>query len=95
MVDALNHLETQGLAELREAGSAEALEAWRIKYLGTKGALKSAIAGLKDVPKADKPAVGARLNEVKTALEAAFEARKATVGGDEASDPGAVGRSWM
>jgi len=35
------------------------------------------MAGLKDVPKEDKPAVGQRLNQIKAALEAAFEARRA------------------
>jgi phenylalanyl-tRNA synthetase alpha chain len=69
MLDTLNDIERRGLAELADAESAEAVEAWRIAYLGSKGRLKQAAAGLKDVPKPDKPAVGKRLNEVKTALE--------------------------
>jgi phenylalanyl-tRNA synthetase alpha chain len=56
------------------------LEAWRVDYLGAKGRLKAAMGGLKDLPKEQKPAVGQRLNEVKAALEAAFEARKAILG---------------
>ena len=70
MLDTLNTMHDEGLAQLASAGDADSLEAWRIKYLGAKGALKAAMPMLKDVLKDQKPAVGARLNEVKTALEA-------------------------
>ncbi len=81
MLDTLNQLEQQGLAELNSVADAAALEQWRITYLGSKGRLKGAMAGLKDVPREEKPAVGKRSNEVKRALESAFESRKATMGG--------------
>ncbi len=81
MLDTLNKLESTGLADLSVVGSADALEQWRIKYLGTKGELRSAMPRLKDVPKEQKPAVGKRLNEVKIALESAFEAKKGSLGG--------------
>ncbi|MEO1130555.1 MAG: phenylalanine--tRNA ligase subunit alpha [Planctomycetota bacterium] len=80
MLDTLNQLESDALAELNGASGADALEQWRIAYLGSKGKLKAAASGLKDVPKQDKPAVGKRLNEVKTALESAFEAAKGSAG---------------
>jgi phenylalanyl-tRNA synthetase alpha chain len=80
VLESLDQLESQGLADLAAAGDAGALEAWRIAYLGAKGRLKSVTAGLKDVPKEQKPAAGARLNAVKNALEAAFESRKASLG---------------
>ena len=84
MLELLDKLQNEGLAQLAGAGDATALEAWRIKYLGAKGALKAAMPMLKDVPKEQKPAVGARLNEVKTSLESAFEARKASLGSNGA-----------
>jgi phenylalanyl-tRNA synthetase alpha chain len=80
MLDQLNELESTGLAELERAADAEALERWRISYLGTKGRLRAVMPRMKDVPKDEKPAVGKRLNEVKTRLESAFEARKGEVG---------------
>lgn len=56
------------------AGDAAALEAARVEFLGAKnGRLKTAQQGLGQVDKADKPAVGKRFNEVKTAIEAAFK----------------------
>ena len=67
------------MADLSAAHSAESLEAWRIAYLGASGKIKAALAGLKDVPKQDKPAVGARLNTLRQSVEAAFEERKAAL----------------
>ncbi|MEM9082642.1 MAG: hypothetical protein AAGB34_03520, partial [Planctomycetota bacterium] len=80
MLDTLNELETSALAELDSAGDPAALEAWRISYLGSKGKLKAAMAGLKDVPKEEKPAVGKRSNEVKQALDQAFKTKQSTLG---------------
>ncbi len=76
MLETLNQLEREGLSELEAAGDADAVESWRIRYLGAKGALKAVMPGLKDVPREDKPAVGKRMNEVKQTLESAFEAKK-------------------
>ena len=81
MLEHLNQIEQTGLAELAAATDAEALDAWRSAYLGNKGRLKAAMARLKDVPKGDKPAVGQRLNYLKQALEAAYEARRSECGG--------------
>lgn len=88
MLEQLNSLESQALAELDGVKDAAALEAWRIAYLGSSGKLKTMMGGLKDVPKDQKPAVGARLNAVKTALESALEARKGQLGGGAASGLG-------
>ncbi|MEM1166078.1 MAG: phenylalanine--tRNA ligase subunit alpha [Planctomycetota bacterium] len=88
MLDILNELEQSSLAELDAVADAESLEAWRIAYIGSKGRLTAAMAGLKDVPKQDKPAVGKRSNEVKNTLKSAFEARKASLdGAGQASAP--------
>jgi phenylalanyl-tRNA synthetase alpha chain len=90
MFEMLGKLHDDGLAQLASATDAASLEAWRVKYLGAKGALKAAMPMLKDVPKSEKPAVGARLNEVKNALETAFEARKLALGADSAGERGPV-----
>lgn len=79
MFEHLDQLQTQGLAELAAVSSPDALEAWRLAYLAGSGKLKAAMGGFKDVPKEQKPAVGARMNQVKAALEAAFEEKKAAV----------------
>ena len=77
LLEELQELQAKALGELGEAHAAEDLEAWRIKYLGTKGQLKAAMQQLKDVPKEAKPAAGKAANETKNALQAAFDVRRA------------------
>jgi len=77
LLEELQSLRAEAEAELAGVGSADALDAWRVKYLGTRGAVKSAMQRLRDVPRADKPAAGKAANRLKTALQAAFDARKA------------------
>ncbi|MFG0244015.1 MAG: phenylalanine--tRNA ligase subunit alpha [Phycisphaerales bacterium JB054] len=90
MLDTLNDIETSALAELA-AADASGLDAWKAAYLGNKGRLKAAMAGLKDVAKEDKPAVGQRLNAVKTSLEAALAARSEALGASSGGGGAAAG----
>src|SRR5687768_3438125 len=82
-------VQTEAEAELAAVGSADALEQFRIKYLGTKGRVKGLMTLLGQVPREEKPAVGQRVNAVKDQLTAAFEARKEAItrgGGGDARD---------
>ncbi|NNF44718.1 MAG: phenylalanine--tRNA ligase subunit alpha [Phycisphaerales bacterium] len=79
MLDVLHELETTALAELDAQSGSDALEEWRISYLGTKGKLRAVMPLMKSVPPDQKPAVGKRLNEVKTTLETAFREKKDAV----------------
>src|SRR5688500_2940590 len=59
----------------QSAADADSLENARIEFLGAKsGRLKAIQKGLGQVGKEDKPAAGKRFNEVKSQIEAAFEA---------------------
>ena len=51
ILDQLQHLQTTGLTELESVSQSDALERWRIQYLGVKGQLKTLARQLKDVPK--------------------------------------------
>jgi phenylalanyl-tRNA synthetase alpha chain len=55
------------------AANAEALEAFRIKYLGTKGLVKAIMGEMKNVASDQKREFGQRLNEFKLFVEAKFE----------------------
>ena len=81
MLETLNEIETRALRELGAIGDAAALESWRVAYIGAKGEMKRVMPLMKDVAKEDKAAVGKRLNEVKTALEGAFESKQGALGG--------------
>ncbi|MBC7265022.1 MAG: phenylalanine--tRNA ligase subunit alpha [Chloroflexi bacterium] len=75
MLDKLNKLEEKALAELRSVGDLEALDAWRIAYLGKKSELTAILRGLGALSREERPAVGQRANEVKERLEKAYQAR--------------------
>lgn len=56
--------------------NAEALEAYRIKYLGTKGIVKNIFGEMKNVPKEQKKEAGQLLNAFKQKAEAKYEEYK-------------------
>jgi len=87
MLDALAQLESTGLTDLTAAADASALEQWRIAYLGASGKMKAALAAMKDVPKEQKPAVGAKANEVRSRLEEAYQSRVASLGAAKPATP--------
>lgn len=87
MLDDLNQLESDALRDLEAVADADALEAWRVAYLGSKGRVRGIMSGLKDVPREEKPAVGKRLNEVKTSIESAFETRRDAIESAAGSAP--------
>lgn len=62
--------------ELDAADSSEALEQFRIRYLGTKGQLKGLMKLLGSVAPQERPALGQQINTLQADLTAAFEARK-------------------
>jgi phenylalanyl-tRNA synthetase alpha chain len=74
--------------ELRAVKGPAELEAFRVKYLGTKGQIKDLMKLLGSVPREEKPALGQKVNSVKDEVTAAFEAKKSelTAGGAESKD---------
>jgi len=75
MLEQLNQIETQALTELRHADDEDALQRWKTAYLGRSSALMRTFDGLGGLNKEERPAIGRRANEVKRALEGAFEER--------------------
>jgi phenylalanyl-tRNA synthetase alpha chain len=75
MLEQLNELEQTAQAALQAAVDEESLAAWRTAYLGKKGAVTERVKALTDLPADQRPAYGRRVNEVKRALEAAYDAR--------------------
>ncbi|MEI7835944.1 MAG: phenylalanine--tRNA ligase subunit alpha [Planctomycetota bacterium] len=80
LLEELRSLQAKAQAELEKLADSDALEAWRIRYLGTKGALKDAANQLKDVVREQKPAAGKALNDVKGLLTEGFEKAKVLLG---------------
>ena len=92
MNDQIARLRAEAAAELEHAGSAAALEAFRVKYLARKGSIGLLFDALKEVPAADRPAAGKALNALRSEVESLFAARARDVaesgGARAASRPG-------
>ncbi|CAN5669166.1 phenylalanine--tRNA ligase subunit alpha [soil metagenome] len=73
MLSQLDLLQTEGLTALASITDETELETFRVSYLGKKGSVTTIAGGMRDVPADLKPAVGAKLNEVRTALTAGIE----------------------
>ena len=66
--------------ELAQVKALPELEQFRIKYLGTKGAIKNLMTLLSKVPREEKPAVGQRANVVRDDVNAKFEQKRSELG---------------
>ncbi|TEU14525.1 MAG: phenylalanine--tRNA ligase subunit alpha [Anaerolineales bacterium] len=76
MLKQLDEIQEQALAALEAVPDLAELEAWRIKHQGKKSTLNQILRDVGKLPREERPAVGKRGNEVKVALEAAYEAKK-------------------
>jgi len=75
----LEQLRAEALAAIAGAADETAVEQTRIKYLGQSGTLAAVSKGMKDVSKEDKPRIGKLLNDVRNAVTAALDERKAAL----------------
>jgi phenylalanyl-tRNA synthetase alpha chain len=64
--------------EIVEAATPQALEEFRIKYLGTKGIVKALMGEMKNVPHERKKEAGQVLNEFRVFVENKFESLKSS-----------------
>jgi len=78
----LDELLQSARSALSAVVNSQQLEAFRIKYLGTKGLLKDAADHLRSVPGPEKRTFGQKLNQVKNAITAAFEEKKSAAAAD-------------
>jgi phenylalanyl-tRNA synthetase alpha chain len=76
-----------------EAATPEAAEAFRIRYLGTKGLVKSIMGEMKQVPAEQRREFGQILNDFKLFVESKYESLKEGVSGQQSSDSGLSDRS--
>jgi phenylalanyl-tRNA synthetase alpha chain len=77
----LDDLRAAALQELDGAQDTEALERWRIAYLGRSGKLTQVLRSLASLSPEDRRVVGAAGNQVKTLLEERLGERKAALEG--------------
>ncbi len=75
----LERLRAAATEEIAAAGTAEALEAIRVQYLGRKGSLNAVLRGLGQLPPEQRPVMGALANAVKEDVSVALDAKAAAL----------------
>lgn len=75
MLERLSRIERKALEDLEAVQDDADLQAWKVQYLGRSAELGEVLEGLRQLSKERRPAVGRRANEVKAALEAAYDLR--------------------
>jgi phenylalanyl-tRNA synthetase alpha chain len=96
----LDNLKQKALSELEAVTTAEALETWRVAYLGKKSDLNSMLRSVGSLPLEERKAVGAQANVVREALETALGAREETMAEQLLSAAAGIditlpGRQWL
>lgn len=78
-IQSLDALREEALESLAAVDSAERLEAWRIRHLGSKGLLREAMGRIKDIPREERASYGQAANALKNALQEAFDEKKGSL----------------
>lgn len=79
----LEKIEQDALREIEAAETGDELEAVRIKYMGRKGLFTDFLKSIKEIPEKDRPALGAKANEIKAKLTKLFKSKFKALGREE------------
>ncbi len=72
----LQKIQAEGLATLEAVAEKEELEVWRVSNLGRSSPVMGVFSSMGGMDKDLRPVMGKAANEVRTALETAFEAKR-------------------
>ena len=72
MKEKLQALRAEAMEQIAAVQDEQTLDAWRVQYLGKKGALTEILRGMGALPAEERPKMGQLVNEVRAALEQAF-----------------------
>jgi phenylalanyl-tRNA synthetase alpha chain len=79
MLDDLEKLHEQAIADLETINSSDGLREWQLKYIGKKGEVTLMLRNTGKLPAEERPQFGKRANEIKTRLAEAYDTRQALV----------------
>jgi phenylalanyl-tRNA synthetase alpha chain len=83
MIDQIRQIEQDAQAAIAAAGSSEALEETRIRFLGRKAELPNLLRGVAQLPPEQRAEVGQAANRTRQALEAAVARRSQELAASE------------
>ncbi len=89
MISELEQLISSALMELETITKDEELEAWRVRYLGRKSQITTALRGLAKLPVEERKKMGALANRIKAELENSYQQKIQLLREDQLA--GAVG----
>ena len=75
----LEQIVSQAIQQFAAVDQAVELEQVKARYLGKEGSLTALLKGLGKLSAEERPAAGARINEVKQQIEAALNARREAI----------------
>ncbi len=78
-MEQLQQIQDQALQQFAQICDETELEQVKAKYLGRDGSLTAMLKGLGKLTNEERPAAGARINQVKQAIEAALQQRRDTL----------------
>jgi phenylalanyl-tRNA synthetase alpha chain len=79
MLNQLENLAEAAQAELAQLHTGQALDDWHSRYIGRKGEIILLLRRVGELPKEERPLFGQRANQLKQALEAAYEQKTAAI----------------
>jgi phenylalanyl-tRNA synthetase alpha chain len=72
----LDEIKTRAMSELADSATDEQIEAVRVRVLGRSGELTEIMRGMRNVPNAERPAMGQLINQIKREVEERIEQLK-------------------
>ena len=87
MLDTINALRDEAGMDIAGVISPEALEAYRVKYLVRKGAIAALFDRMREIPPAEKPAVGNALNTLRSYVQELYDRKAAELARPAAAGP--------
>ncbi len=75
MTTDIQAIQDEAVAGIQAASNERSLEDARVSFLGKKGTLAAASAGMKDLSNEEKPAFGAALNKARAAITQALDSK--------------------
>jgi phenylalanyl-tRNA synthetase alpha chain len=75
----IDKIKQEALKEFGKVKESKSLEQARIKFLGRKSKLTKILRSIRDLPKKDRAATGAKANELKEFIEKEFESLKSKI----------------
>src|SRR5712671_715293 len=74
MKEQLEEIRRRAMAELTDEADEAQIDAVRVRVLGRSGELTEIMRGMREVPNAERPAIGQLINQIKNEVEARVEA---------------------